>query len=423
LLNKLKPKSEFSKNVLTLMTGTTIAQAIPIAISPILTRIYTPEDFGVFALYMSIASIMAAVATGKYELAIMLPKKDEDAINIVVLSIVISFFVSFIAFLIVFIFNAQITNLLGNRKISNWLYFIPITVLLTGIYQSFNYWLNRKKQYKKLATSTIVQTGTTATSNLVMGFYGFESSGLILGNVFGQIVATTILGKYIWKKENYRLSQIKKLKIFELAKKYINFFKYSTFSSLLNSLSFNLLSILLSKIFSATVLGFYSLVYRILTLPSALIGSSISQVYFQESTKYKNIYGNNKVIFLSTLKKLTIISGLIYIPMYFYIVDLITFVFGEEWKISGEIAKILIPLMFVRFISSNLSSTLMTYEKQKSGLFINLLLIFNIISISFFSSFYNLSYITFFYIYVVTSTVLYFIFLFYYYHLSKGENR
>ena len=102
MLNRLKPKSEFARNVLTLMTGTTIAQAIPIAISPILTRIYTPEDFGIFALYMSMASILSVVATGRYELAIMLPKKDEDAINIVALSLIISFLVSFIALLIVF---------------------------------------------------------------------------------------------------------------------------------------------------------------------------------------------------------------------------------------------------------------------------------------------------------------------------------
>jgi O-antigen/teichoic acid export membrane protein len=405
------------------MTGATIAQAIPIAISPILTRIYTPEDFGIFALYMSIASILSIVATGGYEHAIMLPKKNEDAMNIVVLSITISFFISFISLIIIFIFNTQITSFLGNPEISSWLYFIPITVLLTGIYQSFNYWSNRKKEYKGLATSKVIQSGTTTTINLGMGFSGFGSIGLILGAIFGQGVVTFYLGKLTFNSEKEKIKNLKKHRIIVLAKKYINFFKYSTFSSLLNSLSFNLLSILLSKIFSATVLGFYSLVYRILTLPSALIGSSISQVYFQESTKQKNIYGNNKVIFLSTLKKLTIISGLIYIPMYFYIVDLMTFVFGEEWKISGEIAKILIPLMLVRFISSILSSTLTTYEKQKSGLFINLLLTFNIISISFFSSFYNLSYITFFYIYVVTTTVLYFIFLFYYYHLSKGENR
>ncbi|MBD3843179.1 MAG: oligosaccharide flippase family protein [Campylobacterales bacterium] len=79
MLNKLKPKSEFSRNVLTLMTGTTIAQAIPIAISPILTRIYTPEDFAVFALFVSIVGIMAVVSTGKYEMSLILPKKDTFA--------------------------------------------------------------------------------------------------------------------------------------------------------------------------------------------------------------------------------------------------------------------------------------------------------------------------------------------------------
>jgi O-antigen/teichoic acid export membrane protein len=210
LINKLKPKSEFSRNVLTLITGTTIAQAIPIAISPILTRIYTPADFGVFALYMSIASIMSVIATGRYELAIMLPKKDEDAINIVALSLMISFFISLVSLMIVFIFNSQITNLLGNHEISNWLYFIPITVLLTGIYQSFNYWSNRKKHYKRLALSRVLQSGTTSSANLGMGYYGFGSSGLILGGVLGQGIAVTMLAKVIWKEDNKLLIYIKK---------------------------------------------------------------------------------------------------------------------------------------------------------------------------------------------------------------------
>jgi len=421
MLNKLKPKSEFSRNVLTLMTGTTIAQAIPIAISPILTRIYSPEDFGVFALYISVASIISVVATGGYEHAIMLPKKDEDALNIVVLSISISFLVSFISFLIVFFFNTQLTMLLGNPTIASWLYFIPITVLLTGVYQSFNYWNNREKEYKILAMNRVIQSGATATTNLGMGLSGFGASGLILGGVLGQGVSAIVLAITTFKNKNIFLKNVKKIKIIVLAKKYIDFFKYSTLSSLLNSLSFNLLSILLSKIFSVTVLGFYSLVYRILTLPSALIGNSISQVYFQESTKQKNIYGNNRVVFMATLKKLTLISVAIYVPMYFYIVMLMTFIFGEEWKISGEIAKILIPLMLVRFVSSILSTTLTTYEKQKSGLLINFLLSFNVIAISFLAYSYNLEYLTFFHIYSTTGAILYIIFIYYYYSLSKGK--
>ena len=90
MINKLKPKSEFSRNVLTLMTGTTIAQAIPIAISPILTRIYTPEEFGVFALYLSIIMLFSSLVAGKYELSILIPKHDKNAKNLVLLSISIS---------------------------------------------------------------------------------------------------------------------------------------------------------------------------------------------------------------------------------------------------------------------------------------------------------------------------------------------
>ena len=167
------------------MTGTTIAQAIPIAISPILTRIYTPEDFGIFALYISFSSIFSIIATGRYELAIMLPKKDSDAINIVVISFFMSFIISFIAFLLIVFFNQPIASFLGNKEISSWLYLIPVSVLLTGMYQSFNYWNNRHKRYKQLAFSKVVQSGTSATSNLGMGFNDFGSSGLIFSFVFG----------------------------------------------------------------------------------------------------------------------------------------------------------------------------------------------------------------------------------------------
>ena len=118
-------KSEFNRNVLTLMTGSTISLAIPIAISPILTRIYTPEDFGVFSLYMAITTIIAVIATGRYELAIMLPKKDENAADILILSLIVSLVISLISFLIIFFFNSQITNILGSQEISRWLYLVP----------------------------------------------------------------------------------------------------------------------------------------------------------------------------------------------------------------------------------------------------------------------------------------------------------
>ena len=131
-------KSEFNRNVLTLMTGTTIAQAIPIAITPILTRIYTPEDFGVFALFMAIASIFGTIVNGRYELAIMLPRKNEDAINIFALGFIIAFVISLILLILVLVFNNYFVNLLGNKEIGVWLFFMPITVFLVGLWKLLN---------------------------------------------------------------------------------------------------------------------------------------------------------------------------------------------------------------------------------------------------------------------------------------------
>ena len=179
MLNKLKPKSEFSKNVLTLMTGTTIAQAIPIAISPILTRIYTPEDFGVFALFIAVTSIFGSIASGRYELAIMLPKKDEDAVNIFVLGLIITCFITIILFILMILFNDYLTKLLGNEEISFWLYFVPLTVFFTGLWNLLNYYNNRKKNYKDIANAIVVKSIVLVIFQLIVGLLKHGVIGLI----------------------------------------------------------------------------------------------------------------------------------------------------------------------------------------------------------------------------------------------------
>ena len=150
MLKRFKPKSEFNRNILTLLTGTTIAQAIPIAISPILTRIYTPEDFGIFAIFLAITLIIGSIANGRYELAIMIPKKDEDAINIFALGFIITTSISLLLLVLVLIFQRYFIFLLKNEEIGVWLYFVPISVFFFGIFNILNYFNNRKKNYKDI---------------------------------------------------------------------------------------------------------------------------------------------------------------------------------------------------------------------------------------------------------------------------------
>ncbi|BAF71056.1 lipopolysaccharide biosynthesis protein [Sulfurovum sp. NBC37-1] len=363
MINKLKPKSEFSRNVLTLMTGTTIAQSIPIAISPILTRIYTPEDFGVFALYMSIASLFSVMATGRYELAIMLPEKDSDAINIVALSIIISFFISFISFIVIYVFNAKITDLLGNPEIATWLYFIPVAVLLTGIYQSLNYWSNRKKQYKRLAASRVIQSGTTAAVNLGMGLGGFGSSGLILGSVLGQGVTTTILGKLVWQEDRQRLLQIKTVKIFSLAKKHKKLPIYNLPNAIIDGFRLSGISILIAKFFTAATLGQFSLAFKMVQTPMSLISSSLSQVFYQKvsSSKRSDLYR----IVVRFILKASLVAIPVFLFIYLFADDIFVFIFGENWKLAGEAASVLTPWLFLNFISSPLGTILIVLNKQE----------------------------------------------------------
>lgn len=420
MIRNLKPKSDFSRNVLTLMTGTTIAQAIPIAISPILTRIYTPKDFGVFALFVAVASIFGSIANGRYELAIMLPKKDEDAINIFALGFIITTFISLFLLVLVIVFNGYFTALLNNDEIGLWLYFIPISVFLTGFFNILNYFNNRRKNYKDIANAIILKSIVLAITQLSIGFIKQGASGLVSGQLISQLVANTKLITNIIK-DKVLISKISKIKIMALAKRYRNFPKYSMWAVLANALSQHLTNILISAFYSVATLGFYSLVQRVLGMPSALIGSSIGQVFFQQATKEKQQTGKAINSFNSTVKKLTMIGLPSFGLLFFIVEDLFAFVFGEEWRVAGSYAKIVIPLFFIRFVSSTVSTINTIFERQKIGLYINILLVVSVTTIILYAKVYRVEFSNFL---VCVATILsleYIIFLKYYYKLSQGE--
>lgn len=332
------------------MTGTTIAQAIPIAISPILTRIYTPQDFGIFALYMSIASILSAIATGRYELAIMHPKKDEDAISIVFLSVIIASCISFLSLCIVFFLNSEITSILGNPEISLWLYFLPLTVLLTGIYQSLNYWNNRKKHYKRLATSRVIQNSSAVTTQLTTGFYGTVGGGLIIGHSAGLGIATSILGILIYNEDRVIILKIRKLKVLALAKKYIDHPKFLTLSHGISSVYMQIPVFFIGRFFDLSILGFYTLANRLISLPGTLMANSIGDVFRQRAAEDYNKTGKFDKVLLKTFFSTLKVSIIPFSILYFTINDVFSFVYGSTWGQAGKYAQILIIGAFFSFI-------------------------------------------------------------------------
>ena len=350
------------------MTGTTIAQAIPIAISPILTRIYTPEEFGLFGLYMSIVTMVSVIATGRYELAIMLPKQDKDAINILALSLVITIMISIIFLLLIFLFNHNITKLLGNTSISNWLYMVPLSIFVTGIFQSFTLWHNRKKRYKDLAQTRVIQNGTMGLSNIGLGLLNTGVFGLIAGLIFGQILAIYKLITVTLLHDKKIYNQISSLKIIALAKKYIQFPKYDILAAFSNVASQQIPHILFNVLFSSTIAGYFYLTQRMMSMPVNLISSAVLDVFKEQASKDFKKEGNAKKIYTVTFKKLFLLSIIPSVIIYVYSIDIFIILFGNNWSVAGEYAQILVPMLFLRFISNPLSFMFYIGEKQKLNL-------------------------------------------------------
>jgi len=142
-------KKNIVKNTLTLSTGTLIASSIPILLQPLLRRLFSPEDFGAFAVYLSITGILVVVSTFRYELAVVLPKEDQESWYVISLSVLIAFLFNLMIFLVIFFGHSAIIKVLNfPEEYSIWFYFVPLSALLFSSFNVFNYWLIRKKAFR-----------------------------------------------------------------------------------------------------------------------------------------------------------------------------------------------------------------------------------------------------------------------------------
>lgn len=417
MINKLILKSEFSRNIVILMSGNIIAQALPLSVMPILTRIYTPEDFGVLALFVSITLVFGTISSARYELAIMSPEDDDDAICIASLSLIISTIFSLFLLLIILIFNNQIIVLLKNDELKNWLYICPLTVWMTGLFYILTYLNNRKKLYKDLAKSQVYKSIVMVSLQMSVGIIKSGASGLLIGQLASYFVSIYKLFTNI--KQHYNITNLYYKSIFTYIVRYKKFPLYSLPGALLNVLSGNIVSLLLPTLFSLSTLGFYSLAHRALGVPSSLIGSSISNVFFQQATEEKNKTGKIINTFNSTIKKLIVISLVIFSIAYFVIEDIFTFAFGENWRIAGEYAKIMLPMFASTFIVSAISLTDTIMEKQQYYMYFNLALFLNALILLFYFSITDFNY--FLMSLSISVSIIYFIYLLVNIKVAKAE--
>ena len=356
--------SEFVKNLATLISGTAIAQLIAIGIQPVIRRMYTPDDFGAFAVYISIVGIVAVISSLRYEQAIILPKSDDSAKNLVVLSIFLTIVISLLTFITISLFSKTIINLLRFPiEYKHWLYLLPVSIILLGSYQSMNFWLIRKKTFRASSINKVARRSSEATAQSLFGV-AKKPFGLVIGDILGNL-ANIISGVLQLKKNDFSFNNVSKKGILKQVKIYNEFPKFNLIPVLLNALSLSLPVILINKYFAQEITGYFDLSRQILIVPIALIAKSYSQVLFQKITEMRN---EKRTIFRGIVKQFIFllsigIIGIIIIQLFG--IPLFKFIFGNQWEQSGIYAKILVFSFAVRFAITPFSIVLISLEKLR----------------------------------------------------------
>lgn len=347
-------KKPFVRNVIILSSGTAAAQIIGMILSPIITRLYGPEAYGLMGTFTAIISIITPVAALTFPIAIVLPKHDREAKGLIQLSVLASIALSIIIGLFLLVFHQPIISLFNLEDIADYLYLIPLVVLCAGFLQVIEQWLIRTRQFGISAKVTFLQAIIVNGGKVGVGFFNPVASVLIMFSAITEGLKA-ILMLFLTRKLNskliFRSIGKEKISIKYLVNKYKDFPLYRAPEVSLNALSGSLPILLLTFFFGPASAGFYSIGKTVLNIPSQLIGKSVGDVFYPRISEAAN-KGENLT---HLIRKATLALGAVgFIPYGIVIIFgpwLFGIVFGEEWVTAGEYARWIALWSFFGFMN------------------------------------------------------------------------
>jgi O-antigen/teichoic acid export membrane protein len=394
-------RSELLRNTSILISGTALAQLIPILLQPVLRRYFSPEIFGAYSVYLSLIGILIVISSFRYELAIILPRKDKEAASVFFLALIMNLLFNILLLLIIILWKTKILLFLNlSATFADYLYLVPLGTFLFSTYQSINYWLIRKKRFLPVSLNKFARRGFEGSAQVVFKFMKI-SHGLVYGDLIGQI-ANVFSGIYQGSKSGLSLRMFSPGKIKYVLFKYSEYPKFNIIPSLMSACSYLLPAIMINKFYSSENTGYFDLSKLLLSIPLALIASSISNVLLQRVSEKNNLK-------LSILKDLISILVFVMIAVVFEIgiimfwaEDIFRIFFGDRWEFSGTISKILVWAFAFNFIVASFSSIFISLKKIKLLSAWQLFYFLSILSLFFFN---YLSFSSFLKLYVIIEVI------------------
>lgn len=365
-----KLNSDFAKSVTTLVSGTVLSQLIVFALSPLISRLYSPEESANFSIYARIILFVSTIATARFESALALPKRNEHAFSLyrlIVQLVIISFFISILVSIIYVFFGLK-------KSDESFIYlmipfgFAPLCMMNIG-----NGWAMRLGQFKEISRVRMLNSLSMNLSNVFFGWLGLGYKGLILGYIIGvTLPGAWFTRKYHLLKLKYKDFTIRKRKSV-IGKTYLEFPKVNLPHALMDITRELLIVYFLLLFFDKKVLGSYDFSFKMLKLPLTVIGGAIGQVYFQKIASKKNNGESLFEITIQTMRNLFFISIVPFTVLYLWGEELFSFVFGAEWSLAGKYSEIMAPWLMMNLVVSPVSQLPVVVGKIKSFFWVGLL--------------------------------------------------
>ena len=349
-------KSKFINDVAVLSTGTVLAQAVTFLAAPILTRLYSPEAFGLFAVFAALAGSLAPAATGRYEVAMIVPKDAGLAGELFGVALWFCGVFSILFFTTIWVLQPYLLVWLDAAALGGWILLAPVLLMVMGLLNLAEFLANRHSRFHLIARTKIIQTVTTVGSNIAFGLAGIGFFGLLIGGILGPAIGFV----YVLSRQSEIIRQLdlswSRHKLVA-ARKYIDFPVFNASTGLLNGLMTSMPVFFMIHFFPSAVVGYFALVVRVLYAPASIVSDAVSRIHLRRVVDL----ANDKLPILPHILRLT---GWLFaasmIPAALFIIwgpQLFQLIFGDRWEEAGQIARIMAFAVSVRFVASTLSST------------------------------------------------------------------
>ena len=352
------------RNVIVLAGGTALAQVLTVAFSPVITRLYTPHDFGLLSVYTSILSVLAIVGCWSYEQAIPLPRDDESAVRLIVLSMSIVAMMSCVTAVALWFAGDFVLSKINARDLLPQMFLLPIGLFVLSFYQTLSYWAVRKRSYGVLARTKVNQSIGQVTVQVGAGLLDRGLVGLILGDIVGRASGGFALARIVLKEaeSSFRTLSVEGLR--HVAYRYRRFPLFSTGSGLLTGMG-AFAPIVLSTYYGTQVAGFVALCQLFIGTPLTLLSVSVGRVYLGESARISKADAEaqirlfrNIVVHMASVVVPIVVVAAVLAPW------VVPFVFGKQWEVSVPFFQVLAPSFIFLSVGSPTFLVLDVFERQ-----------------------------------------------------------